>query len=246
VEAAVLQHVWCETPGYFEDLLIRKGYHVTVVELDDGESLPDPTEIDLALVLGGPMSVNDEASFPFLAEEKEWIAAVVNAGRGFFGVCLGAQLLSASLGGAVTPGSRPEVGVLPVSLTDAGRLDPVLGELGETFDVLQWHGDTFEVPSGATLLAGSAAFAHQAFSYGSSAYGVQFHLEVTREMVESWATIPEYVDYLDTALGQGGYETLLEDFDRHSPALEQRATLMFSRFLDQVAQKRVESAEWSS
>jgi GMP synthase (glutamine-hydrolysing) len=241
VEVAVLQHVWCETPGYFDDLLAQRGYHANVVELDDGESLPDPSEIDLALVLGGPMSVNDDVTLPFLVEEKQWIAEVVNAGRGFFGVCLGAQLLAASLGGAVTQGNRPEVGVMAVTLTDAGRLDPVLGELGATFDVLQWHGDTFEVPVGAILLAGSAAFAHQAFSYGPSAYGVQFHLEVTRPMVESWATIPEYVDYLEIALGPGGYEQLLSDFDRHARTLQHSAELMFSRFLDRVAAERVES-----
>lgn len=246
MEAVVLQHVWCETPGYFEDLLTQRGYHMNVVELDDGEPLPDPGEVDLALVLGGPMSVNDEATSPFLVAEKEWIADVVNAGRSYFGVCLGAQLLSASFGGAVTTGQRPEVGVMPVMLTDAGRLDPVLGELGATFDVLQWHGDTFEVPEGGTLLAGSPAFAHQAFSYGSAAYGVQFHLEVTRGMVESWAMIPEYADYLEVTLGPGGSAILLDDFDRHSHALQRRAELMFSRFLDRVALKRVESAEWSS
>ena len=94
------------------------------------------------------MSVNDEAVHPWLAGEKAWIAAAVRAGVPYFGACLGAQLLAASLGATVRSGDSPEVGVLPVTLTPEGLADPVMSRLGASFEALQWHGDTFDLPRG--------------------------------------------------------------------------------------------------
>ena len=116
----------------------------------------------------------------------------MRAGLPFFGACLGSQLLAASLGGGVYTGDTPEVGVLDVELTDAGRDDPVLGGLPASFPTLQWHSDSFDLPPGAVGLATSPAYANQAFRVGATAYAVQFHVEVTSEMAAEWATVPDY------------------------------------------------------
>src|SRR5262249_59739432 len=124
----------------------------------------------------------EEAEHPWRRGEKRWIAAAVLAGVPYFGVCLGAQLLAASLGARVRTGSAPEVGVLPVRLTAEGRADPVASVLGDEFLALQWHGDTFDIPAGAVCLGESAAYPHQAMRFGEAPYAVQLHVEVTDQM----------------------------------------------------------------
>jgi len=160
--ACVLQHIRCEPPGLFSGPLRDRGFTVETVELDEGGRLPDWREVSLVLAMGGPMGAYDEAAHPWLAAEKRWIAAAVRAGTPFLGVCLGAQLLAASLGAEVRPGDAPEVGVLPVEVTAAGRADPVFGVLGARFPALQWHGDTFAIPAGGVHLGRSAAYPNSA------------------------------------------------------------------------------------
>src|SRR6516164_1507064 len=155
--ALVLQHIRCEPPGMFSGMLTDRGITIETIELDESGELPNWREADLVLAMGGPMSGHDEAEHPWLAGEKQWIAAAVRAGVPYFGVCLGAQLLAASLGAPVYTGESPEVGVLPVTVAAAAAGDPVLGVLGEQFAALQWHGDTFGIPARAVHLAGSDA-----------------------------------------------------------------------------------------
>ena len=201
------------------------------VELDEGEPLPAGSW-DAIVAMGGPMSVNDEDENPWLAGEKAAIASHVRAGRPFWGSCLGAQLLASALGARVYAGPAPEVGVLAVELTAAGVDDPVLGALPPAIDTLQWHGDTFDLPEGAVLLASSPAYPNQAFRVGSTAYAVQFHVEVTEEMGEEWAGVPAYADYADRVLGPGGSERLLAEFRLSSPLMQQHARELFERWCD--------------
>src|SRR5215831_1512564 len=210
--ALVLQHIRCEPPGMFTGMLTGRGITIETIELDEGGDLPNWREADLVLAMGGPMSVHDEAEHPWLAGEKQWIAAAVRAGVPYLGVCLGAQLLAASLGAPVRTGEAPEVGVLPVTVTHAGRHDPVFGGLGDEFPALQWHGDTFGIPAGAVHLARSAAYPHQAFRFGETAYAVQFHIEVTGEMLADWRHVPAYQKSAEAALGSSGFEILAAGF----------------------------------
>ncbi|MGI8421834.1 MAG: type 1 glutamine amidotransferase, partial [Gaiellaceae bacterium] len=180
----VLQHIACEPPGVYEDVLRERGATIHRVELDEGEPLPDWRDFDAIVAMGGPMSVNDEAELPWLRDEKALIGEAVRAGVPCFGACLGVQLLAASLGAEVVPGPAPEVGLLPVFLTDAAASDSVFAPLPHELLTLQWHGDTFALPEGAVLLASSPAYQNQAFRWGRHAYGVQFHRELAREMAE--------------------------------------------------------------
>jgi len=230
----VLQNIACEPPGVYEDVLVERGARIMRVELDEGDPLPAPGTFDAVVAMGGPMSVNDEAALPWLRDEKRLIAEAVRAGVPYFGVCLGVQLLAASLGARVYPWPEPEVGLLPVELTAAGRDDPLLGSLPADLVTLQWHGDTFDLPEGATLLASSPAYENQAFRV-QRAYGVQFHLEISNEMAREWADVPEYAASLDRTLGRGAAGPFLRSIEERTSEMRAAGRVLFERFLDLVA-----------
>ena len=228
----VLQHIACEPPGAYEDVLRERGATIHRVELDEGEPLPDRGEIDAIVCMGGPMSATDDVELPWLTEEKKFIANAVRGGTPFWGVCLGVQLLAASLGARVHPGPKPEVGVLPVELTEDAHIDPVFSGLPREFLTLQWHGDTFDLPAGAVRLAGSAPYPNQAFRVGSSAYGVQFHVEVSPELAREWAAVPEYTAALEQVLGPGALDELITRLEAHGAEMTAHARTLFGRWLD--------------
>ncbi len=228
----VLQHIACEPPGVYEDVLRERDALIHRVELDENEPLPDWREFDAIVAMGGPMSVNDDDRLPWLRGEKALIADAVRGGMPFFGACLGAQLLAASLGGKVYRGKAPEVGLLPVFLAPAAGADPIFAGFPREMLTFQWHGDTFSLPSGGVLLASSPAFPNQAFRWGKRAYGLQFHLEVSREMAEAWLEVPEYADALDEALGPGAAGTFIDRFAQYEEELRGRGRRLFERWLD--------------
>jgi GMP synthase-like glutamine amidotransferase len=234
VDVLVLQHIACEPPGVFEDVLHERGAELHRVELDEGERLPDWREFDAVIAMGGPMSANDDAELPWLADEKRAIRDAVRAGKPFWGVCLGVQLLAASLGARVYPGSEPEVGILPVELTLDGLVDPVFEGLPHEVLTLQWHGDTFDLPHDAVRLAGSPAYPNQAFRV-HNAYGVQFHLEVSGAMAREWAEVPAYADSLERTLGAERARSFLEAIDENADAMRASGRQLFERWLDRVA-----------
>jgi GMP synthase-like glutamine amidotransferase len=230
----VLQHIACEPPGVYEDVMLERGARLHRVELDEGDPLPDWREFDGMVVMGGPMGACDDTDHPWLVAERNAIGEAVRAKQPFFGACLGSQLLAASLGARVYTGATPEVGVLDVELTDAGRDDPLLGELPTSFPTLQWHSDSFELPEGAILLASSPAYANQAFRVGETAYAVQFHVEVTSEMAAEWAAVPDYARALEQVRGPGALDELLEAFEERREEMTRHARTLFSSWLDLV------------
>ena len=232
MDVLILQHIACEPPGAFEDVLAAAGASIHRVELDEGEPLPPWQDFVAIVAMGGPMSVNDDAELPWLTAEKRAIAEAVRAGAPYWGSCLGVQLLAASLGARVYSGPQPEVGVLPVTLTEEGRSDPVFAGLPDEFPTLQWHGDTFDLPEGATVLASSPAYPNQAFRVGDAAYGVQFHVEVTEAMAREWAQVPAYAEYADRVLGDGGIDRLMSDFDASRERMLDVGRRMFERWVE--------------
>ena len=230
VDVLVLQHIACEPPGVYEDVLRERGATLRRVEVDAGDELPDRRAFDAIVAMGGPMSANDDDALPWLREEKKLVAEAVRAGMAFWGVCLGVQLLAASLGARVYAGAEPEVGVLPVELTEEGRGDPVFSALPPTLPALQWHGDTFDLPPGALRLAGSPAYPNQAFRF-ENAYGVQFHLEVSSKMAREWMDVPAYANALEQTIGG---ETLLRAVDARVDEMLEHGRALFARWLDHV------------
>jgi GMP synthase (glutamine-hydrolysing) len=228
----VLQHIACEHPGVFSEVMRERGVEAFPVEVDEGEPLPQWREFDAVLAMGGPMGAGDDADHPWLGPEKQLVREAVDAGRAFLGVCLGVQLLAAALGARVYEAEQPEVGLLPVELTAEGRDDPLFAGLDERLISLQWHGDTFDLPPGAVRLAESPPVPNQAFRAGERAYGVQFHLEVTAEMAHEWGEVPAYRRSLAENLGEQRGAEFLADVERRADELHPAARRLFSNWLE--------------
>jgi GMP synthase (glutamine-hydrolysing) len=229
----VLQHADCEPPGAYEDELVARAIPLERVLLEDGDQLPDWRDFAGIVAMGGAMGAYEDALHPWLGPEKRLIAEAVAAGKPYWGVCLGAQLLAASLGARVGPGPATELGVLAVQLTDAAAADPVFADAPFAFSSLQWHGDTFELPAGAIQLARSNLYEQQAFVVGS-AYALQFHLEVTSQLALQWMEIPAYVQEVEELRGAGATEALIEQVrgcEAQSVAL---ARSLFGNWLERV------------
>lgn len=192
-----LQHVAHEALGLIEESLQAAGLEVRLVDIRRGELESfDPADWSGLVVMGGPMNVDETDEYPFLAEEIRWLQAAVAAQLPVLGVCLGAQLLAKSLGAKVYPNridgkKTKEIGWYDVQFTPDGLSDPLFAGLDPTSRTFQWHGDTFDLPAGAALLATAPTCRHQAFRYGPSAYGLQFHWEATRELLAIWLKQPD-------------------------------------------------------
>jgi GMP synthase (glutamine-hydrolysing) len=231
MRALVLQHIACEPPGAFAEVMRERRWAMVTCEIDEVGNVPSWDDFDAIVAMGGPMSANDELALPWLAAEKRLIGDAVSAGVPYFGTCLGVQLLAASLGAQVYAGPSPEVGILPVELTDEGRVDPVLGGLEGQILTLQWHGDTFDLPVDAVLLAGTDAYPHQAFRFGPVAYGIQFHIEVSAEMAEEWARVPEYALALEQTVGAHALDDMIDALrDERGTRMHAHARGLFGRW----------------
>ena len=180
----VIQHTECENLGTIADALEPKGVSPQYVRTFQGESVPDSMDdVQGLIVMGGPMSVYEQPLYPFLRDEMRLMEQALGEGKPVLGVCLGSQLLASVLGGAVAKGRRKEIGWHQVSLLESAAGDPLWAGVETPFMAYHWHGDVFETPEGATSLARSDLTESQAFRYGSNAYGVLFHMEVTEAMV---------------------------------------------------------------
>jgi GMP synthase (glutamine-hydrolysing) len=179
-----LQHVPFEGLGSIEGWAEDRGHTVHVTRLWAGDPLPSPGAFDWLIVMGGPMSVHDEGAHPWLAREKRFLRASLDAGTRVLGICLGAQLLAEALGARVRPARAREIGWFPVTLTPEARGLGALAGLPERWEVFHWHGEAFDLPRGGARLASSDACENQAFAYGSYALAFQFHPEATRRSVE--------------------------------------------------------------
>lgn len=227
----VLQHIRCEPPAVYEDVLLDRGYAVHRVELDEGDQLPPHRDFAALVVMGGPMGAFDDHEHPWLADERRFIADAVAAGLPYWGVCLGAQLLAGALGAGVFRGETPEVGTHPVRLAPGAAADPVFGGLPHEFPVFQWHSDTFDLPEAASLLASSEMYRNQAFAVGS-AYGLQFHVEVDTALAQEWARVPAYRNALERLYGAGATDRVLGELAEHADENVRIATTVFEAWLD--------------
>lgn len=173
------QHESFEGLGMIADWATRHGHTLTYTAFfHPGALIPALDDYDALVVMGGSMGVYDDAHLPWLAAEKAHIRAAIDAGKYVLGICLGAQLIAASLGARVAPHTHKEIGWFPVAMTDAGARHPLLSGFNSAMTVFHWHGDRFEIPNGAYHLMSSAACDNQAFAYGERVLGLQFHLEM--------------------------------------------------------------------
>ncbi|MCC5840131.1 MAG: type 1 glutamine amidotransferase [Opitutales bacterium] len=187
MRAHYLQHVPFEGLGSIEPWLENRGYDISYTRFFDAGVLPEVKDIDLLVVMGGPMSVNDERAQPWLVRETAFIRRVIEEDKAVLGICLGAQLIAKAMGGAVFPNPVKEIGWFPIEAVNAD--DPKVFRFPEKVHVFHWHGETFHLPNGALRIAKSEGCANQAFAIGHKVIGLQFHLETTplsaRALVEN-------------------------------------------------------------
>ncbi len=224
--ALVLRHLAFEDAGLFATPLRERGYAIREVDAGVNASPAVLESADVLVIGGGPIGVYETDRYPFLHDEIEALRRRMDAGRATLGLCLGAQLMAAALGARVYSGGKKELGWAPLQLSAAGQASP-LGVLAE-LPVLHWHGDTFDLPAGATLLASTPVYAHQAFSHGAHALALQFHAEA------DWRRIEQWLIGHTGELGAAGIDVnaLRAASQQHGPALEAAAHALISRWLD--------------
>jgi len=187
MRAHYFQHVPFEGLGSIEGWLRSVGYEITSTFFyQQNPALPPVDCIDLLIVMGGPMSVNDEEQYSWLVEEKRFLRECIAAGKPVLGICLGAQLIASAMGARVYPNSVKEIGWFPIQGVSAGE---GTFSFPASLEVFHWHGETFDLPPGARLLASSQGCANQAFQLGSLVIGLQFHLETTQESAQKLVDI---------------------------------------------------------
>lgn len=180
----VLQHVPFEGIGSIQSWMDARGAEVFTTRLFEPSPLPALRDFDWLIVMGGPMSVNDESVHAWLPPEKRLIAQAIQAGKSVLGICLGAQLIASALGAGVIPNLHKEIGWFPVRRWPGA--DTKIARLFENgAEVFHWHGETFDLPTGAVGFLQSDACGNQAFLIGSQVVGLQFHLETTPQSAAS-------------------------------------------------------------
>jgi GMP synthase (glutamine-hydrolysing) len=183
----LIVHQQTSEPGLVGQILIKNGYELDIRCPAIEQELPATMDNHEAVVIfGGPMSANDSETLPFIRTELDWIPIALDSSKPFLGICLGAQLLARVLGASVSPHPKEmtEIGYFPIVPADTSV---------NYFDipryVYHWHREGFELPKDAQLLAKGEVFESQAYRYGETAYGVQFHPEITKEMMGKWTTL---------------------------------------------------------
>ena len=225
----VLQHEECEHLGVLADHLALYGVDYKYVKLHESESIPDSGNYSGIIILGGPMSVYDEKEYPFLKQEDSLIKSELKLGTPLLGICLGAQLIAKAAGAKVTHGKHKEIGWYPLHLTAEGRMDKIFYGLKERMTVFQWHGDTFDIPKDSIRLASSDIFPNQAFLIGTTAYALQFHLEVSISMIENW--MKRYHDELSSLKGEIDAGRIHKDSKKLIKALNLNASYLCENFI---------------
>ena len=240
----VFQHIAIEHPGVFRDFLREDGIGWTAVELDAGEPIPDLDAYDALWVMGGPMDVWEDDAHPWLEPERAAIReAVVERRMPFFGFCLGHQLLAQALGGEVGPAATPEIGIMEVELTEAGRASPIFNGLPAVHSCLQWHGaEVLRTPPAAQTLAASPACAVQALGYAGHAFSIQYHIEITGDTVPQWGEVPAYEQALEHAMGEGALAAFEADAAAHMAGFNRNARHIYDNFMRIVSRTRAHAA----
>jgi len=233
----VLQHLKIEGPGLFEQFAKERNLKIKIIRLYKSENLPQTKKGDLILIMGGPMGIKDIESdrYPWLKLERNFIKRELENKIPIIGVCLGAQLLASAAGGDIEVlkyGSPlkalPEIGWSQIFLDKSNKDFKELFE--DPFHVLHWHGDRILLPNKAELIASSKRCKEQFFKIGDFAYGLQFHLETTREMIDKW--INENKEFIFKGLGSNGQEILREETKKYCDKTFKKRKLFISKLFE--------------
>jgi len=223
----ILQHIHCETPGLISDYLQEAGIGVRFVKTFEGQPVPSEM-IDAAglVIMGGPMSAYDHERLPFLLDEQRLIENALRVEKPILGICLGSQLLAATLGAEVKSGTKKEIGWHRLRLTEAAAEDPLWAGVQAQFTAFHWHGDVFDLPQGTISLASSELTPCQAFRYSDAAYGLLFHMEVTQKILN--AMVAEFLEELDAE--NIASASITQQSENYLPNLQSIGATVFRRW----------------
>ncbi len=236
----IVRHQPSVPPATIQEVLDSSGLEHFIFEAWHDDDWPSVDEISALIVMGGTMNVDQVDEFPFVGRSRRHMADALEREVPTLGVCLGSQMMARVLGAEVRRSVPRNAGFSPLALTEEGTHDPVIAPFAGGTPVLQFHEDTFALPEGATALASSSASGlYQAFRYGTNAYAVQFHFEVTSDVVEGWCrNIGE--EALVAGWGVSSSD-LMQQMDRHLPAQLPAGKELVRRFL--VRAELLESEE---
>ena len=225
-----IKHIDIEGPGTIADFLQDNKLQYEIVDLSRGDRVPRLEKTFQAIIcLGGPMNVYEEDKYPFLREEDGLLKRVIEEQAPFLGVCLGAQLIAKAAGARVSKNPVKEIGWYKTVLNDEGLQDGLFQGFPEIFKVFQWHGDTFSIPQGGKRLAFSELCQNQVLKHGRNCYGIQFHVEITRDMIAEWADA--YQSELESLKGLvSDKKKMLEDYDRLKSGYTKQAEQFYVNF----------------
>ncbi|MBK8871102.1 MAG: gamma-glutamyl-gamma-aminobutyrate hydrolase family protein [Elusimicrobia bacterium] len=230
----VFRHVAHEGLGTLASRLEKEGLAYRYLNpTRERARFPPVSSLAGLIVMGGPMGVYETKRFPFLKSEWTFLRSALRGGVPTLGICLGAQLMARALGARVYPNGAKEIGWSQIALTAEGKKDPAFRGGPETPWVFQWHGDTFDLPRGARRLASSALCRNQAFRWGQSAYGLQYHVEVDTPMIQNWLGQPG-ASHEIAAAGAGREQKIMDETPRRAPGLGRLARPLYDTFVAQV------------
>jgi GMP synthase (glutamine-hydrolysing) len=231
----VVQHDREDPAGVVGEQVAARGATLVPTLPPAGENFPDgPDGFDGLILMGGPMCAADDAGYPHYPRLHRMVRRFHDSALPILGICLGSQIIARSFGKPVYRNKVTEIGFCPVTLTDAGQADPIFAGLGREIRPMQWHEDTFDLPEEAIRLATNEAALNQAYRIGRSTYAVQFHPEVDRAMVRSWAKSAKADDALT-----GRLESEMKD---HLAAAEQLGRTIGDRWFDLIERHGQRSA----
>ncbi len=230
-----LQHVPFEGLGSIEAALQHKGHTLSSTQLYSNQRLPAINDIDWLIIMGGPMSIDDEEKYPWLTPEKHFIKEAIHAGKIVLGICLGAQLIASALGAKVYKNPHREIGWFKIRPSDSIKGTALSTILDTPIDVFHWHGDTFDLPADAKRIAASKACKNQGFIMGDKVLALQFHLEAS--ILSAAALVEHCGDQLDDS----PYVTSKEDI-LSEPLKFEKTNQMMARIIGLLEKKSLHSA----
>jgi GMP synthase-like glutamine amidotransferase len=218
----------------FGEFLHGDGIDPVIVQLDQGEKIPQLELFDTLIVLGGPMDVWETGAHPWLIPEKAAIGRWVKTlDRPMLGICLGHQLLAEALGGEVGYAKKPEADLTEVIITDRGKSHPLMAGFGSSKAAINFHGcEVTRLPDDAVCLASTADCALGAFAAGTSSFGIQYHAEATDVLVDEWMEQDSARALVEKLHGLNGVKHVSTRVARAMPELKDNARRLYRNFMD--------------
>ncbi len=225
-----LQHIQENPTGLVGEVLQKHNIDSQIIQVAN-DPIPDPLQFDAVIAFGGTQHVYDEKNYPFSVHENTMIKSAVEHDIPFLGICYGGQLLAHVLGGLVKRMPLAEVGFIRVSFTEAGQQDPLYDGFTNYLQSFHWHEDAFDVPPEGVLLAYNQHDEHHAFRFGKRAYGIQYHVEITPEMLDTWLKDFSSEKQLLGPHGDDIFRQILEERPTLYPIYREHSIRMIENFL---------------